>query len=70
VVPQLIVLALVGAAVYAAYRWVWRPARTIVAEVRRAEDELRRAATAGSVEKDMGTLEYDPRTGVYRPVRY
>jgi hypothetical protein len=69
VVPQLIVLALVGAAVYAAYRWVWRPARTIVAEVRRAEDELRRAAAARSVEKNMGSLEYDPRTGVYRPVQ-
>ena len=37
--------------------------------LRRAEDELRRAAAARSVEKDMGTLEYDPRTGVYRPAR-
>jgi hypothetical protein len=41
----------------------------IVAEVRRAEDEIRRAAAARAVEKDMGSLEYDPRTGVYRPVR-
>lgn len=67
--PQLIVLALAGAGLYAAYRWVWRPARMIVAEVRRAEDEIRRAAAARAVEKDMGSLEYDPRTGVYRPVR-
>ena len=66
--PQLIVLALAGAGLYAGYRWLWRPARMVVAEVRRAEDELRRAA-ARSVEKDMGRLEYDPRTGVYRPVR-
>jgi hypothetical protein len=66
VVPQLIVLALVGAALYAAYRWVWRPARLIVAEVRRAEHELRRAA-GRAYAKDMGRLEYDPRTGVYRP---
>jgi hypothetical protein len=69
VVPQLIVLGLVGAAVYAAYRWVWRPARLIVAEVRRAEDEMRRAA-GRSLQKDVGRLEYDPRTGVYRPVRH
>ncbi len=64
--PQLIVLALVGAAIDAAYRLVWRPARLIVAEVRRAEDEMRRAA-GRAYAKDMGRLEYDPRTGVYRP---
>ena len=67
---QLIVLAIVGAAVYAAYRWVWRPARMIVAEVRRAEDEMRRTAAGRAYAKDMGRLEYDPRTGVYRPCRH
>jgi hypothetical protein len=60
-------LALVGAAVYAGYRWLWRPARLIVAEVKRAEDEFRRAAAGRAFEKDMGRLEYDARTGVYRP---
>jgi hypothetical protein len=40
----------------------------IAAEVRRAEDERRRAA-ARLREKDMGALEYDPISGVYRPVR-
>ncbi len=64
--PQLMVLALVGAGIYAGYRWLWRPARMIAAEVRRAEDRTRRAR---SLEKDMGTLEYDPISGVYRPVR-
>lgn len=67
--PQLIVLALVGAAVYAVYRWLWRPARMVAAEVRRTEDELRRAAAGRSLHKDMGRLEYDPATGVYRPSR-
>jgi hypothetical protein len=62
------VLALVGAGIYAGYRWLWRPARMIAAEVRRAEDERRRAA-ARLREKDMGALEYDPISGVYRPVR-
>jgi hypothetical protein len=64
----LIVLALVGAGIYAGYRWVWRPARMIVAEVRRSEAELRKAA-ARALHKDMGRLEYDPATGVYRPAR-
>ena len=67
--PQLMVLALVGAGIYAGYRWLWRPARMIAAEVRRADDEMRRAA-ARSLEKDMGALEYDPISGVYRPVRH
>jgi hypothetical protein len=62
-------LALAGAALYAGYRWLWRPARMIVAEVRRTEDEMRRAAAGGAYTKDMGRLEYDPRTGVYRPTR-
>lgn len=66
--PQLMVLALVGAGIYAGYRWLWRPARMIAAEVRRAEDEIRRGA-ARSLERDMGQLEYDPISGVYRPVR-
>jgi hypothetical protein len=63
------VLALVGAGIYAGYRWLWRPARMIAAEVRRSQEEIRRAAAARSLEKDMGTLEYDPISGVYRPVR-
>jgi hypothetical protein len=67
VVPQLIVLALVGAAIYAGYRWLWRPARMIVAEVRRADDDIRRAAAGRAYARNMQRLEYDPRTGVYRP---
>ena len=65
---QLMVLALVGAGIYAGYRWFWRPARMVAAEVRRAGDEFRRTS-ARSLEKDMGALEYDPISGVYRPVR-
>jgi hypothetical protein len=57
---------LVGAGLYAGYRWLTRTAREITAEVRRAEDELRQRAGV-AVEKDMGRLEYDPTAGVYRP---
>jgi hypothetical protein len=41
----------------------------IAAEVRRAEEDIRRAA-GRSIEKDMGRLEYDPVSGVYRPTRH
>ncbi len=66
---QLVMLALVGAGLYAGYRWLMRSAREVTAEVRRTEDELRRRATGAAIEKDMGRLEYDPVTGVYRPAR-
>jgi hypothetical protein len=63
--PQLFVLALIGAGLYAGYRWV-RTAKELVADVRRADEELHRW-TGGRIEKDLGALEYDPVSGVYRP---
>jgi hypothetical protein len=63
--PQLVVLALVGAGLYAGYRWYARASERVAAEVRRTEDELRRRAQVAV--KEMGKLEYDPISGVYRP---
>ena len=65
-VPQFFVLALVGAGLYVGYRWLTQATQQITIDVRTAEDELRRRASA-ALEKDMGALEYDPVTGVYRP---
>jgi hypothetical protein len=69
VVPHLIALALVGAGLYAGYRWLWRTTQEIATEVERTQDELRRRAAGVPVQKDMGRLEYDPVAGVYRPTR-
>ena len=68
--PQLVVLALVGAGLYAGYRWFARVTKEISADFKRAEDELRRRAAGGALVKDMGELECDPVTGVYRPKRH
>jgi hypothetical protein len=67
-VPQVIALALLGAGLYAGYRWLARSAGEIVADIRRAEDELKQKAT-GRIEKDLGALEYDAASGVYRPTK-
>ena len=67
--PHLIAVALVGAGLYAGYRWFLRPTNAVTAEVERVQDEVRRRAAGGILEKDMGRLEYDPTTGVYRPTR-
>jgi hypothetical protein len=68
VVPQVIALALLGAGLYAGYRWYARASRQIIAQMKRAEDELQRRAAGQPVEKDLGMLEYDPASGVYKPV--
>jgi hypothetical protein len=65
-VPQVIALTLLGAGIYAGYRWFTRAAQEIGAEMRRSEDELRQQAT-GRIEKNLGALEFDPASGVYRP---
>jgi hypothetical protein len=68
-VPQVFALALVGAGLYAGYRWFTRATQEIAAEVQRARDDLRRQANGGILEKDMGSLVYDPASGVYRSTR-
>lgn len=67
--PPLIIALLLGAGTYAGYRaarrlWTSRVAddgRSSSAQPPPAEPE------AAIGEKDLGTLEYDPATGVYRP---
>ena len=66
--PQVIALALLGAGLYAGYRWLARAAGDIGAGMRRAEEELAQKAP-GHLEKDLGALEYDQASGVYRPAK-
>jgi hypothetical protein len=69
-VTQLVALALtLGAGAYAGYRWCTRSAQAheVTAELL-AQDELCRNP-AGRPERNLGALEYDPASGVYRPVR-
>ena len=65
---QVVALALIlGFGVYAGYRWCTRSAHEAAAELR-AQDELCQNP-AGRLERNLGALEYDPASGVYRPVR-
>ena len=71
--PQVLLLAALGAGLYAGYRALVRASVAMTAELKRSEDELRQRAAAQrpgrSDEKDLGTLEFDPRSGVYKPRR-
>lgn len=62
--PHVVALVLIGAGLYAGYRALVRVAGRMQAEIERAEAEARQPVVA---EKDMGMLEYDPVSSVYRP---
>lgn len=64
--PQLIAAFAIGAGLYAGLSWL---SRTLQREARRqAEERLKREDRHGyRIPKDLGTLEYDPDTQVYRP---
>ena len=53
--PQVIALVVVGAGLYAGYRWI---SRQLAAPPPK---------TDSSTPKDLGTLEYDAKAQVYRP---
>jgi hypothetical protein len=66
--PQLVALALIGAGAVAGYRWFTRQMAAAKVAAERAEAELRRAAeSATGAPKDLGRLEWDAATGVYKP---
>ena len=66
--PQLVVLALLGAGAVAGYRWFSRALNAVNDAAVQAEAEMQRAAAQASNQpKDLGKLELDPVNGVYRP---
>jgi hypothetical protein len=67
--PQLVAVIIAGAGLYAGLRWLSKALeRHALAARRAAEDELaRRERGAGRPVKDLGTLEYDPESRIYRP---
>jgi predicted negative regulator of RcsB-dependent stress response len=68
IMPQLIALALIGAGAVAGYRWFSRQMVSARVAAERAEAELRRAAEAAAgAPKDLGRLELDAATGMYKP---
>ena len=78
--PQVIALALLGAGLYAGYRWLARAVGGIEPTIARAKDEPRQHSPQHSprhsprhsddrIEKDLGALEWDPAGGVYRPAK-
>jgi hypothetical protein len=66
--PQVLIAAAIGAGVYAGYR-LMRLAQAMVADAaQRVDEQVHQAGQRNRIgEKDLGALEYDPESGVYRP---
>ena len=60
--PQLLVLILAAAAIWLGYKWLRKETRRVQTDLRAAEDALR-----DKQDREIPTLERDPKTGVYRP---
>jgi hypothetical protein len=66
--PQVLALIAAGAGLYAGYKWVSRALAEAQKTARVREAELREAMARTKGEpKDLGALELDPATGIYKP---
>ncbi|MFA5948933.1 MAG: hypothetical protein WC807_01475 [Hyphomicrobium sp.] len=65
--PQVVAIMIAGAGLYAGFKWVSRLVSQAKDAARNMEEQAERARTAARGPKDLGALEYDQETGVYRP---
>jgi len=65
--PQVVAIMIAGAGLYAGFKWVSHVVAQAKDAARSMEEQAERARAAARGPKDLGTLEYDQETGVYRP---
>ncbi len=67
--PQVMAAVLVGAGIAAGVKWVMKEMTRAAEATRVAHDELKNRDPVAARPKDLGKLEFDAKTGVYRPAR-
>lgn len=67
--PQVIAAVLIGAGIAAGVKWLVKEIARVGDETRAVHDDMRQREAVRVVAKDLGKLEYDAETGVYRPAR-
>jgi hypothetical protein len=66
--PQVVAAVLIGAGIAAGVKWLAKEMTRAAEAARLAQDELgRRRERVTAAPKDLGTLEWDAKAGVYRP---
>ena len=69
VMPQVMAAVLVGAGIAAGVKWVMKEMARAAEATRVAHDELKQRGPVDGRPKDLGKLEFDAKSGVYRPAR-
>ncbi len=67
--PQIVAAVLIGAGIAAGVKWLAKEVAKAAHATRLAPEDLKQRQTVAVTPRDLGTLEYDAETGVYRPVR-
>jgi predicted lysophospholipase L1 biosynthesis ABC-type transport system permease subunit len=67
--PQIVAAVLIGAGIAAGVKWLAREMARAAQATRLATEDLKRREPVTATPRDLGALEYDAKTGVYRPVR-
>lgn len=65
--PQVLLLIAAGAGLYAGYKWLSKELQSAIREAERMAEQASARNEASAEPKDLGALELDDRTGVYRP---
>jgi hypothetical protein len=63
--PQVVAAVLIGAGIAAGFKWIAREMARAVDDARGAHDD--RPPRNVTAPKDLGRLEWDAKSGVYRP---
>lgn len=64
--PHVFALVIAGAGLYAGFKWVSRLVQSATADPASMKPSSMRSAP-GAAPKDLGALDLDPQSGVYRP---
>ncbi len=64
--PQVVAAVLIGAGIAAGFKWIAKEMARAAEEARVAHERMGRRNVA-TAPKDLGALEWDAKSGVYRP---
>jgi hypothetical protein len=65
--PQIVAALLIGAGIAAGVKWIAREMARAAQATRLTPEHLKRREPVTAAPRDLGALEYDAKTGVYRP---
>jgi hypothetical protein len=65
--PQIVAAVLIGAGIAAGVKWLAKEVAKAAQATRLATEDLKRGEPVTVAPRDLGVLEYDAKSGVYRP---